>query len=85
MTPKMLLVFGTVWLITTGWAHVFVIVGGIYDIGWALKIGLGAEAFFWNPFINEKFITIPFSIWLYKKIFKEDIEMVRIPNEQKEV
>lgn len=74
MTPKMLLVFGTVWLITTGWAHISLVVGTVYNIGWLYKLGLGAEVFFWNPFMNEKIFTIPLSIWLYKKIFKEDIK-----------
>jgi len=74
MTPKMLLVFGVVWLLTTGWAHVFLIVGTFYNIGWMYKIGIGAEVFFFNPFVNEKLITIPFSIWLYKKTFKEEVK-----------
>jgi len=76
MTPKMVIVFGTVWLASTGWAHAFLIVGTVYDIGWMYKIAIGAEAIFWNPFFSEKLITIPFSIWLYKKIFKEDIKGV---------
>jgi len=78
LTPKMLLVFGGVWLVTTGWAHVFLIVGTMYDISWMYKVGIGAEVIMWNPFVNEKLVTIPFSIWLYKKIFKEEIKMEEI-------
>ena len=69
MTLKMMLVFGTVWLVSTGWSWVFIVLGPILDIGWMSKVGLGAQVFFWNPFFSEKLITIPFSIWLYTKIF----------------
>ena len=72
MTWKMLMVFGVVWIATTGWAWVFLILGPILHIPWMTRVGGGAQIFFWNPFINEKLLTIPFSIWLYKKIFKED-------------
>ena len=71
MTLKMVLVFGTVWLLSTGWSYIFIAVGNVYDIGWMIKVGIGAQVFFWNPLINEKLITIPFSIWLYTKIFGE--------------
>lgn len=73
LTPKMIIVFGSVWIITTGWVHAFVIIGSVYKISWLLKLGLTIEVIIWNPFVNEKLITIPFSIWIYKKIFKEDI------------
>ena len=72
LTIRMLMVFGGIWLLTTGWSYVFLIVGSAANLGWMWKIGVGAQVFFWNPLINEKLITIPFSIWLYKKIFKED-------------
>jgi len=69
LTFKMLLTFGTVWILTTGWSYVFIVVGASNDIDWMVKLGTGAQFFFWNPLVNEKLVTIPFSIWLHKKIF----------------
>lgn len=82
MTWKMGLVFGTVWIITTGWAHVFVIVGLALNIDWMLSVGTTAEIIIWNPLVSEKLITIPFAIWLYSKIFKEEIEIIREEQEK---
>ncbi len=72
LTLKMMAVFGTVWLITTGWAWVFLVLGPILHMPWMTKVGAGAQFVFWNPVFSEKLLTIPFSIWLYKKIFKEE-------------
>ena len=79
LTWRMILVFGGVWLITTGWAWVFMVVGPALDIAWMTKVGIGAQVVFWNPIINEKLITVPFSIWLHKKIFghSPDLEVIK--------
>ena len=82
---KMLLVFGVVWIITTGWSYVFIGVGLSWNISWMYKIGIGAQIFFWNPLINEKILTIPFSIWLYVKVFKEDPKEAKSHQEKKKI
>lgn len=72
---KMLLVFGGVWIISTGIWYVI----AFAPIEW-IPNGLrwfarGYIGFLYLPTTPEKALTIPFSGWLYKKIFKEEAKI----------
>ena len=75
LKPKMLIVFGGVWLVSSGWTWIFIAIGAYFKIGWMWKLGSTALGILFLPFCPEKLITVPFSIWLYKKLFKEEINI----------
>ena len=72
LTPKMLLVFGSVWIVSNGIWYVMAF-APIPLPNWLIWFSRSYIAFLWLPTSPEKLITIPFSIWLYGKLFKEDI------------
>lgn len=70
---KMLLVFGGVWVLTTGiWYIIAFAPLGLPS--WLVWFARGYMAILWLPTTPEKLITIPISIWIYKFIFKEEID-----------
>lgn len=71
---RFLLSFGIAWMITNGWAYIFIIIGTKYKIDWMFNIGFFYQAFLWLPFTPEKLITIPLAIFLHTKIltFKDE-------------
>lgn len=72
---KMLLVFGGVWIISTGiwYAIAFAPINLPEWLRWFAR---GYIAILWLPTTPEKAITIPLSIWIYSKIFKEDCKKI---------
>lgn len=74
MKWKMLLVFGSVWVLSNGIWYVLAFTP-INIPEWLRWFSRGYLAILYMPFTPEKIITIPFSIWLYKKIFKEEIDI----------
>lgn len=72
MTWKMLLVFGGVWIMSNGIWYVFAFTP-INIPDWLRWFARGYIAFLYLPVTPEKLVTIPFSIWLYRIIFKEEI------------
>ena len=65
---KLLLCYLPFWFVATGWAWLFSIIGR----GVARAVAISWLAFMWLPFNCEKVVTIPLSIWLYKKLFKKE-------------
>ena len=74
---KMLLVFGGVWIISTGIWYVIAF-APLQLPSWLVWFARGYIGFLWLPTTPEKVITIPFSIWVYKKIFKEEIDIEKM-------
>lgn len=78
--------FGIAWMITNGWAYVFIILGSSLDISWMFIVGTSYVSFLWMPFTPEKLITIPLAILLLKLFFpkdektKKDIENLKEKN-----
>lgn len=70
--PRFLLCFGIAWMITNGWAYVFLGVGAFYEINWMLAIGGAYLAFLWMPFTPEKIITIPIALFFLRWLFPKD-------------
>jgi hypothetical protein len=68
--PMLFLSFLIAWMITNGWAYIFIGVGAYLDIKWMSAIGTGYVAFLWLPCTPEKLITVPISVFIYK-LFKK--------------
>lgn len=77
---RMAISFVIAWMITNGWAYLFILFGGIFKIKWMLGVGTGYVALLWLPCTPEKLITIPLSIFIKKTLFKKHIK-----NEEKEL
>jgi len=73
-TWKMFPMFCIVWMITNGWAYVFIGIGSWLDIGWMAVTGTAWVSFLWMPFTPEKIVTIAIAGFLYKLIYKEDFK-----------
>lgn len=72
---RFLVCFGLAWIITNGWAYIFIGVGSFCDIGWMLAVGTAYVAFLWMPFTLEKLITIPLAILLLKLLFPKSKQL----------
>ena len=60
------------WLITNGWAYVFVVLGPILDWSWMTIAGSTWIAILWMPWTLEKpLITIPLAGLIYRLIYRE--------------
>lgn len=83
---RFLICFGIAWMITNGWAYIFISLGAILKIDWMRNIGAGYMTLLWMPWTPEKLITIPIAIWLLKKIFPKNYELIaELENELSEL
>lgn len=80
---RFLVCFGLAWMITNGWAYVFIGVGSFCDIGWMLAIGTTYMAFLWLPVTPEKLITIPIALFLVKLLFPKHEDLHKELEEEK--
>lgn len=71
---RMAVSFAIAWMITNGWAYVFIILGKILDIKWMFAVGVSYIAILWLPFTPEKLITIPLSVFIKKILFRRKKE-----------
>jgi hypothetical protein len=69
--PLLFLSFIIAWMITNGWAYLFIVFGTIFKIKWMLAIGTSYTAILWLPCTPEKLITIPLAIFIKKILFKK--------------
>lgn len=68
MVPCLLLA----WLITNGWAYVFVIMGPKLGWTWMTVSGTTWIAILWMPWTPEKpLVTIPLALLFYRLIYRE--------------
>ena len=72
VNPRLLLCVGLAWMITNGWAYIFVGVGTVFEIGWMITVGTAYLAFLWVPFTPEKIATMIIAISLLKFLFPKD-------------
>ena len=84
--PKLLLSFIIAWMITNGWAYVMLGFGIFMKIKWMQVTATSYLAILWLPCTPEKLITIPLSVFIYKKLTKrknkKDERKVQINSEQ---
>jgi len=60
------------WVITNGWAYVFVVLGPILGWSWMTIAGSTWMAILWMPWTLEKpLITIPLAGLIYRLIYRE--------------
>lgn len=60
------------WIITNGWAYIFVILGPILNAKWMTIAGSGWIAILWMPWTLEKpLVTIPLAGLIYRLIYRE--------------
>ena len=74
---RFLVCFVIAWMITNGWAYLFIGFGTVCNINWMLAIGSAYMAFLWLPVTPEKLITIPIALFLLKIIFPKQKELHR--------
>ena len=72
LNPRLLLCFGLAWMITNGWAYLFLILGALLQLPWMVAVGGAYTALLWLPFTPEKIITIPIAIFLLRLLFPRD-------------
>lgn len=71
LTPNFGISFGIAWLLTNGWAYIFLGIGINLNIPWMRNIGIAYLALLWMPFTPEKLITIPIALFIHKLIFRK--------------
>lgn len=64
--PKLFVSFLLAWMITNGWAYIFIGLGSYLNIKWMTAVGTGYIAILWLPCTPEKLITVPISVAIYK-------------------
>ena len=75
---RFLLCFSISWMITNGWAYIFIIIGTKFEITWMAYVGTSYIAILWLPITPEKLITIPLAMLFQKLFFKNDEKTKRI-------
>lgn len=60
------------WIITNGWAYVFIAVGPMIGATWMTVAGSTWAAILWMPWTLEKpLVTIPLSLLFYRLFYRE--------------
>lgn len=77
---RFLISFFFAWMITNGWAYLFMIIGGALKIKWMLAVGTSYQTFLWLPCTPEKLVTIPIAIFIHKKLFPKDFKNINTLN-----
>ena len=67
--------FFLAWMITNGWAYIFIALGTRYNISWMLITGTSYVTFLWLPCTPEKLLTVPIALTIKKFIFKRRVKM----------
>ncbi|MDO5439574.1 MAG: hypothetical protein Q4F09_06095 [Erysipelotrichaceae bacterium] len=75
--PRFLLCFGLAWMLTNGWAYLFVLLGPALHLPFLTTVGGGYLALLWLPFTPEKLLTVAIAVRLLKLFFPEDRETLR--------
>lgn len=78
LNPKLLLCLVIAWIITNGWAYVFVFLGTSLKIKWMLSVGSAYVAFLWLPFTPEKIFTVAIAIALLRFLFPDDKKTLKV-------
>ena len=70
--PRLLICFGIAWMITNGWAYVFLGIGTFCGVAWMSAIAGTYLAIIWLPVSPEKIITIAITMVLLRLLFPDD-------------
>ena len=80
--PHLLLCFGLGWMITNGWAYIFVGVGTFLQSPWMISVGTVYLTALWFPFTPEKIATLAIAIWLLTLLFPNDKKTLAVLREE---
>ena len=80
LNPRLLLCVGLSWIITNGWAYIFIFLGIKLHIGWMAKIAGIYIGILYSPLCVEGILTIAISIFLLKKLFPNDKYTLKLLN-----
>lgn len=80
--PHLLLCFGLGWMITNGWAYIFVGVGTFLSSPWMISVGTVYLTALWFPFTPEKIVTLAIAIWLLTLLFPNDKRTLAVLREE---
>ncbi len=78
MNPRLVLCLAIAWLITNGWAYVFIFLGGYFGISWMPKVGAAYIAILWSPLCVEGVLTVAISVILLKLLFPDDRDTLSV-------
>ena len=81
---RFVLCFGVAWMITNGWAYIFLFVGPKFNISWMTAVGTAYLAFLWLPITPEKIVTIPLAMVFQRWFFKNDEKTRKILHDMHE-
>jgi len=82
--PRLLLCFGIGWIITNGWAYIFLAIGTLLKIKWMIYVSGAYMSFLWFPFTPEKIVTVIIAIALLKFLFPKDEKTLAVLLQMKE-
>ena len=78
LNPRLIFCFGIAWMITNGWAYVFLGIGTWLGIGWMAAVGGAWLTLLWIPMTPEKIVTVAISIALLRWLFPRDEKTLKI-------
>ena len=82
-TWKMAPFLAIAWMITNGWAYVFVTLGPIIGASWMTWIGGIWVSFLWFPFTIEKPVTLAIAGLLYRLVYRDKFKKNQDPREER--
>ena len=68
-SKEFILCFVLAWMITNGWAYLFMGIGMLLKSNLLISISAFYLAIIWFPFTPEKILTAAIALWMKKKIF----------------
>lgn len=78
LNPRLVLCVGISWIITNGWAYIFMFLGAHLNISWMMKVAGVYIAILYSPLCVEGILTIAISIFLLKILFPNDIYTLKL-------
>ena len=72
LNPHFLVCFFLGWMITNGWAYLFLIIGAVVNCPSLIAVGTAYLTILWLPFTPEKIVTVFIAMKLQRKLFPED-------------
>ncbi len=79
LTIKMIPCLLIAWVITNGWAYLFVVLGPTLGWSWMTIAGSAWIAILWMPWTLEKpLVTIPLACLIYRLIYRKKFEKKKV-------
>lgn len=78
LNPRLVICVGISWIITNGWAYIFLFLGSHLNIDWMRNVAGVYIAILYSPLCVEGILTIAISIFLLRKLFPNDNYTLRL-------